>query len=76
MSRRLPFEELAMRRTKRRSARIRKLIEDIAYDWYDEIDMISELANDLGAELDHFDKQAAEIFEEIMRQRREGDDLC
>lgn len=73
MGRRLSFEQLALNRTKRRSAQIRKLIEAIAYDWYDCIDMISETANDLGRSLDEFDLQLVDIFNEVMRERAEAE---
>lgn len=73
MTARLPFEELARRRTKRRSAQIRKLIEDISYDWYGEIDSICDYADQLGNALDDFDKVFDEMVEHVMRERREGD---
>jgi len=72
MGKRLSFEQLAMNRTKRRVARIRKLVEDIAYDWCDEIDMISEAANELGRDLDEFEKDTKEIFDDVMRERAEA----
>jgi hypothetical protein len=67
MARRLSFERLAMNRTKRRSARIRKLIEEISYDWFDSnIHPLSTIADDLGAALDQFDKDAAELFDDYI----------
>lgn len=67
MSRPLSFEQLAMNRTKRRSARIRKLIEEIGYDWYDSnIHQISNDADRLCEALDEFDKDAAECFADFL----------
>ena len=67
---RLSFERLAMNRTRHRSARIRKLIEDIGYDWYDsEIGAISLSADELCAALDQFDKDCAELFRDFAEQQ-------
>ena len=67
---RLSFEQLAMNRTRRRSARIRKLIQDIGYDWFDsDIGTISSIANYLGDALDQFDKESEELFRDFMEQQ-------
>jgi hypothetical protein len=58
MAARKSHEEKAYTRTKGRSRRIRKMIEDISYDFFDsDAHFVSSAAEDLGAALDLFDDQ-------------------
>lgn len=72
MSARKSHEQLAMTRTKRRAAKVRKLIEEIGYDWFDsEVHVISAEADRLIEALDEFDKDAAEAFAEYCEREAE-----
>jgi hypothetical protein len=63
-------EKGALRRTKTSIARIRKQIEAIAYEWFDQIDMISAGADDLGRLLTEFEESLDETVKETLADRK------
>lgn len=71
-SRRTPAwtEKAAVRRTKTRIARIRKQLEAIAYEWFDNIDLISEDADDFGRQLTEFEQNLDETVKQVLEDRK------
>lgn len=66
VTKRKTFEQLALTRLQRRSKQIRKLIEDVAYDFFDsDIGAISEEANRLGEALDDFDQNVRDLWQDF-----------
>lgn len=64
-------EKAAVKRTKTRIARIRKELEAIGYEWFDNIDMISAEADDFSRTLSEFEQTLDETVKQVLADRAE-----